>query len=99
MKIRYFLKLDIEKSEISLNFNYNIIFKNRIYLRKQVLNLKIKKIIFIISIERVNNKIININNNITITIYMKNIIDNVIKIHVINNFKINIFININTITL
>ena len=52
-----------------------------------------------------NNKIVNINEYAMITIYIKKIINDkkknaylTIKIHVINNFKINIFINTNIIT-
>ena len=61
--------------------------------------------IFIISIRGINDKIVSINKYVIIKIYIKDIINNVIKIiyfiikiHVINNFKINIIINMNIIT-
>ena len=106
IKIRYSSNSKVEESEILFDFGYNVILKIRIYLRKYISNLKIKKITFIISIRGVNNKIININKYIIITIYIKGIINNIIKItyfiikvHVMNNFKTNILINTNTIIL
>ena len=77
--MRYFLKFNIKKSEISLNFDYDIILKDYIYLRKYLLDLKIKKITFFILIREINNKIDNINKYIIITIYIKDIINNIIK--------------------
>ena len=53
-----------------------------------------------------NNKIINSNEYIIITIYIDNIVNEIfkiayliIKVHIIKNLKINIFINMNIITL
>ena len=62
--------------------------------------------ISIILIREINNKINKINEYITIIIYIRDIINSVIKttcftikIHIINNLGANILININTITL
>ena len=58
-----------------------------------------------LSIKGINNKIIHINKYITISIYIQNTFDNltktiyfIIKVYIINNLKINIFIDINIIT-
>ena len=66
--------------------------------------LKIKKIIFFISMREVNNKIVQTNKYILITIYIIDIIFDVIriaffiiKVHLVNNLKINILIDINII--
>ena len=90
---------------MSLNINYDIILNDRAYLFKHVFKLKIKKMIISLSIKRINNKIIYINKYITMLIYVRNIFDNlikktcfIIKIHIVNNLKINIFIDINIIT-
>ena len=52
-----------------------------------------------------NNKIVNINEYVIIMIYIKRIIDGrersaclIMKVHVINNLKVNIFINTNIMT-
>ena len=52
-----------------------------------------------------NNKIVNINEFVIITIYIKKIINDVkrsvyftMKVHIINDFKTNIFIDMNIIT-
>ena len=57
-------------------------------------------------IKGINNKIIRINEYITISIYVRNTLDDlartacfIIKIHIVNNLKINIFIDINIMTL
>ena len=87
------------------DFNYNITLKDRAYLLKHVSNLKIKKIAFFISIRDVNNKIINIDEYIMITIYIKEIVNDMkrstcltIKIYIINDLKTNILIKTNIIT-
>ena len=72
---------------------------------KHVFKLKIKKMIISLSIKKINNKIIRINEYVMISIYVRDTFNNltktiyfIIKIHIINDFKINIFIDINTIT-
>ena len=69
-----------------------------------MLELKIRKIIFFISIREVSNKIIQTNKYAIITIYIINTIFDIIriasliiKVYFINNLKINIFINTNII--
>ena len=83
------------------NFDCDVIMKNRVYFRKYLLNLEIKKFVFFISIRGINNKIINFDKYIFITIYVNELIKRIIKIvyliikfYIVNNFKINIFINI-----
>ena len=59
-----------------------------------------------LSIKKIDNKIIRINKYITISIYVRDIFDDLIKtiylimkIYIINDFKINIFIDIDIVTL
>ena len=99
------MKPKIKENKISLNINYNIILNNRAYLLKYVFKLKIKKMIILLLIKEVDNKIIHINEYIIISIYIRNTFNNliktiyfIIKIYIINNFKINILIDINIIT-
>ena len=56
-------------------------------------------------IKKVNNKIIHINEYITISIYVRNTFDDLIKtacfimkVHIVNDFKVNIFIDIDIMT-
>ena len=56
-------------------------------------------------IKEINNKIIYINEYMTISIYVRNILNDlirtiyfIIKVYIINNFKVNIFIDIDIIT-
>ena len=79
--------------------------ENRVYFRKYLLNLKIKKFVFFISIRKMNNKIVNFDKYVFITIYVDELIKKIIKIicliiklYIVNNFKINIFIDIDIIT-
>ena len=102
MKIRYISKNEI--NDILLGFDYNVIIKNRIYFRKYLLNLKIKKFVFFISIQKINNKIVNFDEYVFVTIYVDKLIKKIIKIvylimkfHIVNNFKTNIFIDIDII--
>ena len=50
MKIRYSSNFNSKKNEILFDFDYNIILINRVYFRKYLSNLKIKKLPFFISI-------------------------------------------------
>ena len=102
MKIQYVSKNEI--NDILSNFNCDVIMKNRIYFRKYLLNLKIKKFVSFILIRKINNKIVNFDEYAFVTIYIDKLIKKIIKIiyliikfHVVNNFKINIFINIDII--
>ena len=87
------------------NINCEIIINNRVYLLKYIFKLKIKKMIISLLIKRINNKIIRINKYATISIYVRNTLNDlirtiyfIIKIHIMNDLKINIFIDINIIT-
>ena len=93
-----------KKSNISSNFECGVTLENRAYLRKQVLELEIKKITFFISIREVSNKIVQTNKYIIIIIYIIDTIFDVtriasliIKVHLVDNLKVNILINIDTI--
>ena len=72
---------------------------------KNVSELKIRKIIFFISIRGVGNKIVNTNKYVIIIAYVNEIINNITKIicftmeiHFVNDLKINIFLETNIIT-
>ena len=93
-----------EKSNISSNFECEVTLKDYTYLRKQVLELKIRKITFFISIREISNKIIQTNKYIIIIIYIIDTIFDVIritsliiKVHLVNNLKVNILIDIDII--
>ena len=79
-----------------------MIFNNYAYFLKNVFKLKIKKMISLILIRGVKNKIVNINKYVIIIVYINDIINNIIKIicfimkiYFINDFKINIFLETN----
>ena len=102
MKVRYLS--NNEKSNISSNFECEVTLRDCAYLRKQVSELKIKKITFFISIWEVSNKIIQTNKYIIIIIYIIDTIFDVtriasliIKVHLVDNLKVNILIDIDTI--
>ena len=72
---------------------------------KNVPELKIKKMIFFISIRDVGNKIVNTNKYVIIIAYVNEIINNItkiicftIKIHFVNDLKINILFETNIMT-
>ena len=79
--------------------------KDRTYFYKHTFKLEIKKLIFLIPIYKINNKILNLNKYIIITIYMNDIINDIfkiifliIKVYLVKDLKINILINIDIIT-
>ena len=103
MKIRYLS--NGEESEVSLNSNYDVTLIDYVYFRKYLLNLEIKKLVSFISIREVNNKVINLDKYMIIIIYVIELINNVIKktylvikVYIIKDLKINIFIDINIMT-
>ena len=90
---------------IYANFKIEITFLNRIQRQKFFSNIKISKITSSIRIKRLDNVIHNIDKFITITIYANNelfddiliIAKIIIKTHLIDNLKINMFINNNVL--
>ena len=95
-----------KKSDIFSNLKCEITLNNRAYFLKNVFKLKIKKMIFLISIRDVKNKVVNKNKYIIIIVYINNIINDItktiyftMKIQFINDFKINILLETNIITL
>ena len=105
MKVRYSSNSKTKESEVSLDSNCDVTLEDRAYLLKHVSDLEIKKITFFISIRDVNNKIVSIDKYAMITIYIKEIVNDMkrsacltIKVHVINNLKTNILIKTNIIT-
>ena len=104
-KIRYSSNFEAEKNDISFDFECEITFDNRAYFLKNVFELEIKKMIFFISIRGVKNKVVNTNKYIMVTAYVNDVINNItktacftMKIHFINDFKINILLETNIIT-
>ena len=104
-KVRYLSDLEAEESDISFDSEYEITLNNRAYLLKNVPELKIKKMIFFISIRDVGNKIVNTNKYVIIIAYVNEIINNItkiicftIKIHFVNDLKINILFETNIMT-
>ena len=50
MKVKYLSNLGVEESEVLFDFDCGVILKDRVYLRKYIFDLKIKKMVFFISI-------------------------------------------------
>ena len=50
MKVRYSSNPEVEKSEMLFDFDCGVILGDRVYLRKHISDLEIKKMIFFISI-------------------------------------------------
>ena len=105
MKVRYSSDSKAEESEVLFDSNCDVTLEDRAYLLKHVSDLEIKKITFFISIRDVNNKIVSTDKYTMITIYVKEIVDDMkrsacltIKVHVVNNLKANILIKTNIIT-
>ena len=105
IKVRYSSNSKTEESEVSLDSDCDVTLKDRAYLLKHVSDLKIKKMTFFISIRDVNNKIVSIDKYAMITIYIKEIVDDMersacltMKIHVVNNLKTNILIETDIMT-
>ena len=77
------------------------------FIKKQLNEIKIRKLIFSILIRSVNKKIVKINKYIITQFYINNFITNnkliticiTIKIYLINNLKINLLINVNVLKL
>ena len=72
---------------------------------KNVSELKIRKMTFFISIRDVKNKIVNTNKYVIMIVYINDVINSItktvyftMKMHLINDFKINIFLETNIIT-
>ena len=104
-KIRYSSDLEAEKSDISSNFECEVTLNDRAYLLKNVFKLKIKKMTFFISIRNVKNKVVSTNKYVMIIVYVNNVINDIIrtifftiKMHLVNDLKINIFFETNIIT-
>ena len=105
--MRFSLNPKIKNREIYLNLKYSIIFENRTFFVIEISNFdkKIQTQISI-SIRDYKNKIINVTKFIIINLYFSNTLnDNLvfakifIKMHLIKNLKINIFIETNILIL
>ena len=97
-KIRYSSNLEAKESDIFFDFEYEVTLDNRAYLLKNVFELKIRKMVSLISIWGVENKVVNTNKYIIIIAYVNDVINNIIrticftmKISLVNDFKVNIF--------
>ena len=104
-KIRYSSNLDAKESDIFSNSGCEVTLDDRAYLVKNVLELKIKKITFLISIRDVKNKVVNTNKYVMMIVYINDVINNIIRIiyftmkmHLVNDLKINILFETNIIT-
>ena len=71
---------NIEENKVLSNTEYSVILEDRVFLLKYIFNLKIKKIIASLLIREVNNIIIYINEYIIVTIYVYNILNNILRI-------------------
>ena len=104
-KIRYSSNLEAKENNIFLNLECEVTLDDRAYLLKNVFKLKIKKMIFFISIWDVRNKVVNTNKYNIMIVYINDVINNIIKIvyftmkiHLINDLKVNILFETNIIT-
>ena len=104
-KIRYLPNLETEKNDIFSNFECEVTLNNRAYLLKNVFKLKIKKMVFFISIRGVGNKVVNTNRYVMIIVYVNDVINDIIKticftmmIYLMNDLKINSLLETNIIT-
>ena len=105
MKVRYSSNSKAEESEVSLDSGCNVTLGDRAYLLKHVSDLEIKKMTSFISIRDVSNKIVSTDKYAMITIYIKEIVDDIersacltMKIYIMNDLKTNILIETNIIT-
>ena len=88
--------------EILFDTKCDIILIDWIYLYKYLLNLEIKTITTSLLIKDINNKIVNINEYIIITIYVRDTLNGqwrivylIMNIYIVNDLKTYIFIGIN----
>ena len=104
-KVRYSSNLNAKENDISSNFECEITFDDRAYFLKNVFKLKIKKMIFFISIRNVKNKVVNTNEYVMMIVYINDVINDIIKtvcftmkMHFANDLKVNILFETNIIT-
>ena len=104
-KIRYLSDFDAEESNIFSNSECEVTLDDRAYFLKNVFELEIRKMISLISIRGVENKIVSTNKYVMMIAYINEIINNIIKtvcftmkIYFINDFKVNILFETNIMT-
>ena len=94
----------IAEKNVCINIDCSIMLKNRKFIKQQLNeNIKAQQLISLLLIRKINNKLIKINNFVIIYLFVIDIndIDEVItiavfvKIHLIDNLKINIFVDVN----
>lgn len=104
MKVRYSSNFNVEESEVLLDFGCEVTPTNCVYLRKFLLDLEIRKLLFFISIRGVNNKIVQLDEYTLVTIYVIDLLNNVvrkvfliIKVYIVEDLKANMLIDTNII--
>ena len=104
-KIRYSPDLDAEENDISPNSECEVIFDDRAYLVKNVSGLEIRKMAFFISVRGVGNKVVSTNEYVMVIVYVNDVINDItritcftMKMHLINDLKINILLETNIMT-
>lgn len=99
---------DKSKMNVCIDFDCLFIIKMRNFIKQQLNDdIKIQKSVSLISIRKVNNKLIKINDFVLINLYIIDVdfIDKFIivviiaKIYLINDFDVNMFINVNVLKL
>ena len=93
------------KKKICIDFEYFVTLKNRDFIKQQLKKINIRKLILSLLIRNINNKIIKINEYVInylyiddIIIFEKAIIIYIsIEIHLIDELKINMFIDVNVL--
>ena len=99
------MNLDAKESDIFSDSECEVTLNDRAYFLKNVFELKIRKMIFFISVRGVRNKIVSTNEYVMMIVYINEIINNIIrtayftmKIYFINDLKINILFETNIMT-
>ena len=107
-KIKFFVNNEIifviTKKNVYIDIDCSITLKNKKFIKQQLnKNIKIQQLILSLLIRKINNKLIKINDFIIIYLFVINI-NNVneiitivvfVKIYLINNLKINMFVDVN----
>lgn len=91
-------------TKVYLDSSYSIILIDYTYLRIVLPNVEIKKILVLILVYSIRNKIIKINKYTLIRIYILGTINRItskaliiIEVYIVNNLKVNLLINNNTL--
>ena len=105
MKVQYSPDSNAEESDISPDTDYGVTLGDRVYLRKYIPNLEIKKLPISIPVRGVSNKIMSTSEYAMVTVYIKDLVDGISKmacltmeVHIVNDLKANILIDTDILT-